>query len=309
MNPAPPDMNPAPPDRKGILLAGGAGTRLLPLTAAVSKQLLPIYDKPMVYFPLSVLMLAGVRRTLVITTPKSQADFQRLLGDGSQWGLQLEYAVQPEPEGLAQALMLGRDFIADSHVALVLGDNLFFGQGFQSILARAAGRSTGATVFAYPVRDPGRYGVVELDAAGRARSLEEKPAEPKSNLAVTGLYFYDQQAVRLAEQLRPSPRGELEITDVNAAYLRRGELQVEQLTRGFAWLDTGTHEALLQAGQFVCTIEQRQGLKIACLEEIAFRKGFISRRQLQALAEDSAHPFAEYLQDVLSASAASPDSP
>jgi glucose-1-phosphate thymidylyltransferase len=271
--------------RRGIVLAGGAGTRLYPLTLAVSKQLVPVYNKPMVYYPLSTLMLAGIREILVITTPHDQANFQRLLGDGRQLGLALEYAVQPEPEGIAQALLIGRRFIADAPVALALGDNLFHGQGLTDSLRRAAERTAGGTIFAYWVRDPERYGVVDFDARGRAVAIEEKPARPRSSWAVTGLYFYDARVAEVAATLRPSARGELEITDVNAAYLREGTLHVEKLGRGVAWLDTGTHEALLQAATFIQTLETRQGLMVACLEEIAYRAGWISAGDVERVAK------------------------
>jgi glucose-1-phosphate thymidylyltransferase len=283
---------------KGIILAGGAGTRLHPITQATSKQLLPIYDKPMVYYPLSALMLAGIRQVLIISTPHDIGGFERLLGDGADIGMRFDYAVQPQPGGLAQALLIGRDFIGTDQVALVLGDNIFYGQGFQQMLAQACNRSAGATVFAYPVKDPARYGVVELDAEGRPQSLEEKPADPKSNLAVTGLYFYDNQAVDIAAELKPSPRGELEITDVNRVYLRRGQLHVECFSRGFAWLDTGTHASLLQASNFVQTIEERQGLKIACIEEIAFHKRFIDKQQLQRRATAMNNQYGQYLAEI-----------
>ncbi len=271
--------------RRGIILAGGAGTRLHPLTIAVSKQLLPVYDKPMIYYPLSVLMLAGIREVLIITTPEDQAGFKRLLGDGASLGMRIEYTVQPSPDGLAQAYILGEDFIDGAPSALVLGDNIYHGSHFSQILADADARTDGATVFGYPVADPERYGVVEFDATGKAISLEEKPASPKSNMAVTGLYFYDGEASRLAKSLKPSPRGELEITDLNRLYLEAGKLRVEILGRGFAWLDTGTHDSLVQAGEFVRAIEQRQGLRIGCIEEIAFQQGWIDAAQLRALGE------------------------
>ncbi|HBW61461.1 MAG TPA: glucose-1-phosphate thymidylyltransferase [Comamonas kerstersii] len=271
--------------RKGIILAGGSGTRLHPATLAISKQLLPVYDKPMIYYPLSTLMLAGIRDILIISTPQDTPRFEQLLGDGSQWGLNLQYAVQPSPDGLAQAFLIGEQFLNGAPSALVLGDNIFYGHDFQKLLAGANAQTTGSTVFAYHVQDPERYGVAEFDAQGKVLSLEEKPAQPKSNYAVTGLYFYDSQVVDLAKSLKPSPRGELEITDLNKLYLQQGQLNVQLMGRGYAWLDTGTHDSLLEAGQFIATLEQRQGLKVACPEEIAFRAGWIDAAQLEKLAQ------------------------
>jgi len=281
---------------KGILLAGGSGTRLYPVTRCVSKQLLPVYDKPLVYYPLAVLMLAGIREILVVTTPQDVEAFQRLLGDGSRLGLSIRYAEQPRPEGIAQAFLIGRGFIASDPVALALGDNVFFGHGLPEVLQRAAARTRGATVFGYWVKDPGRYGVVEFDSEGRAIGIEEKPQKPRSNYAVTGLYFFDENVAEIAAGLTPSDRGELEITDVNLAYLREGALRVEKLGRGIAWLDTGTQEALLQASHFIHTVQERQGLMVACLEEIAFRQGWIGREDLLRMAREmEKNAYGEYL--------------
>ena len=286
---------------KGIVLAGGSGTRLYPLTRVVSKQLMPVYDKPMIYYPLSVLMLAGIREILIISTPEDLPRFRQLLGDGSGYGLSLSYVEQPRPEGLAQAFTIGKDFIGEDRVALVLGDNIFYGQGLSEILKRCGELREGGIIFGYLVKDPERYGVVEFDRDNRVTSIEEKPAKPKSRYAVPGLYFYDNNVLSIAENLPPSERGEFEITDVNLEYLRRGQLRVELLGRGFAWLDTGTHESLQQASSFVQAIQERQGLKIACIEEIAFRKGYIDRKQLQDLAEEMLkNEYGQYLMEIIS---------
>lgn len=297
-------------DYKGIILAGGSGTRLHPLTASTSKQLMPVYDKPMIYYPLSTLMLAGIREILIITTPRDQSAFHALLGDGSQWGLSLHYAAQPKPEGLAQAFLIGESFLGNSLASLVLGDNIFYGHGFAELLESAVSRDRGATVFGYYVRDPQQYGVVSFDAHGRAVDLEEKPKAPKSNYAVTGLYFYDRDIVSIAKQVKPSWRGELEITDINKAYLLRGDLTVELMGRGYAWLDTGSHDSLLAAANYVQVVQERQGLKIACPEEIAFRRGYIDAAQIERLAAPLAkNGYGQYLLELLKADYFPPQAP
>lgn len=285
---------------KGIVLAGGSGTRLHPITKGVSKQLLPVYDKPMIYYPISVLMLSGIKEILIITTPEDMRGYKNLLGDGSDFGIEIEYAVQPSPDGLAQAFLIGEDFIGDSNVALVLGDNIFYGQNFTASLKKASSKSSGATIFGYYVKDPERFGIVDFDKNGLVISIEEKPEKPKSNIAVTGLYFYDNDVIEIAKTIKPSARGELEITDINNFYKNRGDLKVELLGRGFAWLDTGTHDSLIEAGQFVQTIENRQGLKVACLEEIAFNQGWITKdRVLQQAREMKKTKYGEFLANVV----------
>ena len=284
--------------KKGIVLAGGSGSRLFPLTLAISKQMMPVYDKPMIYYPLSVLMLAGINEVLVISSPRDISGFEQLLGNGEQWGMRFSYTTQPKPEGLAQAFVLGADFIGDDHVALVLGDNIFYGRGFQQLLSNAVSLESGATIFGYEVRDPERYGVVEFDDTGKVVSLEEKPATPRSNYAVPGLYFYDNEVVEISRNLKPSDRGEFEITDVNREYMNRDRMHVELLSRGFAWLDTGTHDSLMDAGQFVAAIQNRMGLKVSCPEEIAFRRQLIDAAQLQKLAAQYPNAYGEYLKHV-----------